>query len=524
MSYKKWFLSALLLAGMSMSIHAADQDSTVMTIAGKRIPLSEFLYIAQKNGEVNIQDKKSVKEYVELFKIFKLKVAQAESEGVDTTAAFRNELNVYHDQLLSGFLSDKDGEDAVVRSEYERGKDLVDLSYILYKLPQQTFAKDTASAYENAMRVYYRLHKGEKLETVGKELMASDKEHVVFENVRALQPLQVVKSFEDVAFTLPVGAISKPFRSPLGYHIMRVSGRSANEGTIQVAHILVLFKDSTEKAKAAALTKAQQVLDKIKAGGDFGELAKEYSDDSNSSKNGGLINPFNHGEMILPFEMAAFSLKQPGDVSGLVESKVGYHIIKLVARNPRPSFEDSEEALSEKMRQGDWGFEMNRSFDEAKKSEYGYKAYPDAFEELVAAADSCFPGSGTYESKVTNMNKPLFEIGGKTYSQKDFTSYVFRFPFSSKTYAGDFLKDVYSLYLHESCVSLEQANMKKNHPEFDLLMQEYRDGILLFDVSNREVWSKPAAEQKQAEEAWVKRLTEKYPVVVNWKLLDKLGN
>ena len=83
------------------------------------------------------------------------------------------------------------------------------------------------------------------------------------------------------------------------------------------------------------------------------------------------------------------------------------------------------------------------------------------------------------------------------------------------------MQEVYDLFVRELATISERKNLKKKHPEFDLLMGEYRDGILLFEISNRRVWSKPMSEQKALDEAWIAELNEKYPVTINWEVLDK---
>lgn len=131
---KKLLVLSLVFACMTGNAQVS-ADSVVMTVAGKQIPLDEFIFIAQKNSEVNLSDRKSVNAYVELFKNFKLKVAEAEDLGLDKTKAFKDELDSYRAQLTSSYLSDKDGEEAAVRAVYDRYGEVLELSHILFRLP-----------------------------------------------------------------------------------------------------------------------------------------------------------------------------------------------------------------------------------------------------------------------------------------------------------------------------------------------------------------------------------------------------
>nr|WP_297903032.1 peptidylprolyl isomerase [uncultured Parabacteroides sp.] len=499
-------------------------DSVVMTVAGKQVPLSEFIFIAEKNGEVDLSDTKSVKNYVELFKNFKLKVAEAESLGIDQTTSFKNELEGYRAQLIDSYLSDKEGEKNAARAVYDRGDNSVELTHILFRLPEKTVSKDTVAVYQEAMQVYERLRKGEEdIETVGKALAEKNKEHIACEYVRCLLPMQSLKVFEDVAYSLPVGVVSKPVRTKLGFHLIKVHSRKSNPGRVHVAHILVSFpKDSAIQDSSEVLAKAQEIYKQVQEGADFSELAKKYSGDMASAKKGGGVPWFGVGEMVQPFEQAAFALEKPGDISGLVETRFGYHIIKLIGKKGRPTFEEEEKVLSRRMGQGERNFELYKAFDDRMKKEYGYVFYPEAYAELQALCDDNFPTDEAFYEKAKDMSKTLMRLDGKDFPQAEFAYYIQRCPFSTKTYAGDFMQEVYDLFVRDIVTTAERKNLMTKHPEIPHLMQEYRDGILLFEVSNREIWSKPSAQQKALEAKWIADLNKKYPVTVNWKLLKKL--
>ena len=144
---KKLLISLGVFACVTVNAQIAS-DSVVMTVAGKQVPLSEFIFIAEKNGEVDLSSTKSVKSYVELFKNFKLKVAEAESLGIDQTSSFKSELDGYRAQLIDSYMSDKEGEKAAARAVYDRGDHSVELTHILFRLPEKTVSKDTVAVYQ----------------------------------------------------------------------------------------------------------------------------------------------------------------------------------------------------------------------------------------------------------------------------------------------------------------------------------------------------------------------------------------
>ena len=500
-----------------------DKDPVIMTVAGKDIHLSEFVFIAEKNGEVNLKDKKSVTNYVDLFKKFKLKVAEAESLGMDQTVEFKQEFEEYRSQLTAGYLSDKDAEERVMRSVYDRGEEMLEISHILFRLPAKTVSKDTVAVYENAKDTYDRIQRGEDFSIVGKELSQRDQEHITYEYVGYFLPMQTLKTFENVAYSLPVGGVSLPVRTKLGFHLILVHSRKKNPGRAKVAHVLVkLSENADEEESKAALKQAEDICNRARQGDDFASLAKQYSADPGTASQGGELPLFGPGEMVKEFEDAAFALTTPGEISGPIKTRFGYHIIKLIERMDRPTFDEIRRRYSAIMSQGERNFELYASFDDRLKQEYGYVFYPEAYNELQQLCDDYFPTDDAFFEKAKDLTAPVIHLDNTDILQNEFVDYMHRCPFSSKTYSGDFMKEVFDLFIRDIVTTAERKNLTTKHPEFSHLLQEYRDGILLFEISNKVVWSKPATEQPELESAWLKELNKKYPVEVNWKVLKKV--
>lgn len=524
---KKLLVLSLVFTVLTVQAQTVE-DPVVMTVAGKQVLLSEFLFIGKKNGEVDLSDRKSVKEYVELFKNFKLKVAAAEEAGLDTTEAFQRELGGYGAQLKHSYFSDKAGEEAAVRVEYERYGEVLELSHLLFRLPLQTLSKDTLAVYQQAMHAYQQLKKGISLDELGEKLEKENERQVSFSYVPVFLPIMSMKAFEDVAYSTPVGAISLPVRTALGYHIIKIHSRKPNPGQVKVAQILVAFPEDSvateEQIQEKTLEQARQIYEKAKNGADFGELARRYSDDKGTAGKEGMLPLFGVGKMVEPFEEAAFVLTTPGELSQPVKTRYGYHIIKLIEKRGIPTFEEMWKSWLQFMTQGERSFDYYKAFDERMMKEWKFEFYPEAYAELQAVCNDYFPTDSAFYHKAKDMKKTLFRLGDTDYPQNELVFYLQRCPYSTKTYAGDFLQEVCNLYIRDIVMTLEKDNFQSKHPEYDHLMKEYRDGILLFEISNEMVWSKPGDEQSMAEEVWIKSLNENYPVKINWKLLKKIKN
>lgn len=522
---KKVFVLILLVLNCCLIYSQKKEDPVVMTIAGKEVPLSEFLFLAQKDEGVNLSDKKSLENYVEMFKNFKLKVAEAESKRFHESINFQEELNKYKSQLIASYLSDKEGEAIAMHKVYERGNEFISASHIVFKLPRETVSKDTAEVYNKAVETYKRILAGEDFKKIGETFNAEENKDILYEEIGYMAPLQAVKALENAVYALSEGEISSPVRTTFGYHIIKVDKRIPNPGRIKVAHILMETNDKKgEQDDEEALKKANEVYEKAIAGKDFDELAKTYSIDKGTANEGGVLPYFSLGEMVADFEKAAFALNNVGEISKPVKTRYGYHILKLLDRKERPSYSDVERNIYREMKDGEWNFELFESFDEAQKKRFGYIFYQDAYNELLKLCDDYFPTDTEFYNRASQMTKTLMQINGLDFPQSEFAEYLKLYPSSTKTYSVDFLNEVYQLFIREIVTELERRTLNDDHPEFPKLMQEYRDGILLFEISSDRVWDKPVEEQAELEKQWIKELNNKFEAKIDWKVLKNIKN
>ncbi|MDR1408164.1 MAG: peptidylprolyl isomerase [Tannerella sp.] len=497
-----------------------------MTVAGKDILLSEFLFLAQKDTTVNLLDGKSLENYVELFKNFKLKVAEAESKRFHESQSFNDELNSYMTQLRDSYLSDKEGEAEAVRKVYDREKEVLSVSHILFKFPSSRIvSKDTVDAYRKAGETYRRIIGGEDFHAVGKALAADTA--AFYETIEYIFPLQAMKPFEDAAYALKnEGDVSGPVRTNLGFHLIHLDRRIENPGKVKVAHILIapmdVPLDLKDNEDETLHKKADEIYRRAVNGEDFAELALYNSSDINTSGKGGELPYFGLGEMVKPFEEAAFALKDTGEISQPVKTRYGYYIIKLLDKIKRPSYENAARSIHSSMRQGEWNFELYKPFEEHEKEKFGYVFYPEAYADLQKLCDEYHPEDTAFYNLGALLTKPLILLNGDIILQNEFVEYLRLYPFSAKSYSGDFLYDVFRQFVRTIVTELEKRTLSEYHPEYDRLVKEYYDGILLFEISSNRVWDKPIEEQAQLESEWIKELHQKFEVTLNRKVLKNM--
>lgn len=489
----KRFLSVALLTVSALTINAQENDPILLTVGGNEVKLSEFNAIYNKNNS-----KESVEDYLDLYVKFKLKVKEAEDLGFDTVPKFINELKGYRRQLAEPYLTDKDVTEALIKEAYKRMESDVRASHILVAVKEDAPPVDTLKAYNKIMNARKSIIKGADFVNTAKQVSEDPSVKKNGGDLGYFSAFHMVYPFESAAFNTKVGEISMPIRTKFGYHIVKVVDKREARGTIEVAHIMV--KHSKAANEQEDIKKINEILQKLKESGDFAALAKQYSDDTGSSRKGGVLPPFNAGKMVASFEDAAFGLKNDGDISEPVRTDFGWHIIQRKSLKQLASFEDLYNSIKVKVAKDSRSNRSKVALYNKIKSENNFKEElkeRNDFYKLVKVEDYI---EGKFDPSTTSkFNKVMFgyyaEDGDKLeYTQLDFAKYI-----QEHKYRGDKKKNIsieveinrmYKNITNIKGVEFKDSRLSKTNQEFRLLMQEYRDGILLFDLTDEKVWSK----------------------------------
>ncbi len=484
----------------------AQNEPILMTIGNEKVSVAEFERIYKKNNfqtdSLNNQ-KKSVDEYIDLFINFKLKVIEAEHLGLDTSGAFKAELNGYRKQLVKPYLVDQQVIDKLVAEGYERMKNEVHASHILIKVDDNAPAKDTLVAYNKAMSIRDRIAKGEDFGKVAEETSEDPSAKVNKGDLGFFTAFQMVYPFEEFCFMHKAGEVSMPVRTQYGYHIIKLIETRPYQGKVKVAHIMFTF-EKPEEAKEAEKN-IRDLYQKLNDGGDFNKLAEEFSQDKNTARNGGELQWFGTGELMVPeFENAAFALKNAGDISEPVKTSFSYHVIKLLDRKGLEPFDKMKNELRSKLSRDARTEKGKGDIVKKLKEEYKYRLFTTQeikkkkvvketsnVADFYAVVDTMIFEGKWDKSKAANLNKPLFQLMDSVYNQKDFTEFLGKIRNkSAKRDVNQFVDEQYNKFVDEVILKLEDSRLEIKYPDFRYLMQEYHDGILLFDLTDRMVWSK----------------------------------
>lgn len=482
---------AILIAFFSCAVvFAQDKNAAVLTVDGEPTSLEEFENIFRKNNRDSVITAQSLDEYMELFINFKLKVKEAREAGLDTVKKFKTELDGYRAQLARPYLTDSDKLNDLVKEAYENYKQEVHAAHILIKVDANASPSDTARAYTKILAIRERIMKGEEFKALAK---ATSEDPSAKENAGDLgyfTAFQMVYPFEKAAYETPVGQVSNPIRTRYGYHLIYVYDKRQARGEMHVAHIVVKPK-SEQNSETNAETKIQEIYQKLLSGeSTFEELASKFSDDPTSAKKGGELPWFGTGKMVLEFEDAAFSLKNNGDYSAPFKTAFGWHIVKRLEYRPLASFESMEKEIKGKVSKDSRAEQTKKSFIEKLKVEYAYTIEEAQLVKLVEKADSnAFEGK-IYVGKKA-MQKPLIRMNGYTITVSEFNDYMRTKGRSKATMSpGDYVRASAAKMGEDKLLQLEDAKLEEKYTPFRLLMKEYREGILLFEMTDQMVWSK----------------------------------
>lgn len=493
---------ALLIAFSSVHAQEDISDRVLAEIGDEQITVEEFLQIYRKNNtQVAELDTKSLEEYLELYINFRLKVLEAEEHGLHNEASFKEELQGYRAQLAKPYLVDEQATERLVREAYERSLEDLRASHLLIMVEKHAPPSDTLKAYNRILGLRERIMKGENFGVVAHEFSedqsARDREaggRMMSGNKGDLgyfTAFDMVYPFENAAYSLKKGEISMPVRTDFGYHLIHITDRKPAMGRVLAAHILLLYPPNATKKDSLDLEeKINMIYGKLEAGESFEDLALAHSDDRSTAEKGGVLQWFGSNRMIPDFIYKISQISELGQYSEPFNTHFGWHIIKLLDQQKPGSFEDAYAELKDKVQKNERSVVIKQSLVKRIKDEYGFKESSKALETIYGiVTDSIFSGTWEIPSK-PKLNKELFSIGSEKYTQQDFANYLAEN--QKKTNPEDIrfhVQETYKTYVEKILMDYEDKQLESKYPEFRALVREYRDGILLFELTDKKIWS-----------------------------------
>ena len=482
----------------SQETATSNASETVLTVGDEAVSLADFQHIFMKNNRDSVVTSASLDEYMELFIRFKLKVQAAEALGMDTVATFQRELAGYRSQLARPYMTNNDLLQDLVLQAWERKQEEVHARHILVSCGSEASASDTLKAWKRANALRTRITNGEDFDAVARSKGGSDDPSVKDNggDLGWFTAFQMLYPFEEAAFTTEIGGICNLVRTRYGYHVIEVTGRRAARGEIRAAHIMIrLKKGSDADASTKSEAKIGQIYDLLQKGIPWDELALKMSEDASSASKGGELPWFGTGKMIEAFEDAAFGLAEDGQISEPVETSYGWHIIKRLEYRAPASFEASKREIEKKVSRDSRSELTRASFIENLKAEYAVKIQTSSLKGLYRLAsrqDSVFyPNHPVTGVTSTDRSRTLLTIGSETATVGDFVDHLNTSKIRNASIGGKAVVDEQlKLWSENMLLDYEDVRLEDKHDAFRLLMEEYHDGILLFELTDEKVWSR----------------------------------
>ena len=514
----KQLFFGLLLSMHLMSSAQTSKKEVLFTIDDKPYYTDEFSRVYNKNLDlVKDESQKDLTQYLELFIGYKLKITKANKIGLQNGEAYKTELASYRTQLSKNYLSDSKVTKELVEEGYQRSLKEIKAAHILLLVDENAAPEDTLKAYNKLLEIRQRALAGEDFGKLATENSQDPSAKDNGGDLGYFSSFRMVYAFENAAYKTAVGKISMPIRTRFGFHIIKVEDSRDNRGEVTVAHIMILNpKEDTPEEKAKAKKNIEDIYQKLQQGESFESLAKQFSDDKSSSSKGGVLARFGSGQLSSEeFENAAFALTPEKPMSAPFQSKFGWHIVKLIEKHPVRTFDEMKVELENKVSKDDRSRLITNSLNEKLRKKYAIKRDDKVYNALAkVVTNDYYDNKWELPADTKFFDKKLFAVADKMVTGTNFLIYL-----KTQQKAGITLKPIaklvdtnYQKFVDEQLTAYYTDHLETEFPDFSNVMDEYRDGLLLFDLMEKEIW-----DRSKTDTIGLKKFYDNQKFVYQWK-------
>jgi len=489
----KKILATFLIILVSVSVFSQKKKDILLTVGDEPVLVNEFKRVYAKNLDlVQEQSQKNVDGYLDLFIDYKLKVKEAYNQKLNESEEYKKEFSKYQEQLSRNYLAEDNVTSSLIKEAYDRSLIEISANHILILSKFDDLPQDTLIAYNKLKVIREKAIAGEDFTKLVKENTEEPGGKERSGELGYFSAFSMVYAFENEAYNTPIGELSEIVRTQFGYHLIKVKDKRPKSPKISASHIMISGKVAGRNFKPE--DRIKELYAKIQQGESFEEIAKQYSDDKATAKEGGKLRPFSRGEIRSErFVEAVYNLENTGDVSKPIESSFGWHIIKLNKRFSLPTFEEEEENLAKKVKNSDRAKVITQKVTKKIIEKYGYKAgedYISFFNNYVN--DDVLTKKWIYQEVPEDQNKLLFTIGHKNIRFNDFAKFIETRQASSRAYEvkESLIKDFFNDFKEKELKQYFKNQLELENEEYAAVINEYRNGLLIFDVMDKNIWTK----------------------------------
>ena len=500
---------AIVMAAMFGGLLCAQtNDPVLMTVGNEQVTKSEFIKAYQKNSMLSEATEADLRDYLRLYADYRMKVQEAKAMQLDTARAFQKEWEAYKSQYAQQYLVDTEVSDQILQEAVDRARYHVRASHILIRIPQEASPKDTLAAYHKIMKIRDEIVGGLDFNEAAakysedesaRDMVNPQSGRFQYGNHGELgyfSVLEMIYPFENAAYTTPVGQVSMPVRTQFGYHLIYVQDKIPAVAKMYVSQIFI--KDTsalnTKADHSAALERCAQVKREFQQGVSFDTLAARYSDDQVTKNAGGRMEPFTPNRRPGNYTAAALSLKK-GQISDPVPSVIGWHILRLDSVVYTTVNDEFEYMIKNRVARDSRSKKSRESLVDKLKVEYNYKENGKAaamkfFKKHLA--DNYFQSKHVAVDSLPGIEKlkPMATYADQTLTARDFGKFLSRFQGAQVSGPIEvFLEQVFPNYVAENMLRYESTQLMSKYPEYRDVVNEVYDGLLIYEVNARKVWS-----------------------------------
>ncbi len=505
-------ISIYLAALLTFLITACSTEHSKIVIAeydDAKIRMDEFENAYTKNaGGLEIAAKDSFENYknfAELYTNFRMKLDDAKLRGYQNDQELNDELQNYKKQVGSSYILEKYLVEPNIKDLYEKRKTEIRASHIMIR-PDST---GELAARNKTQAILDSIKKGQSFESMVQKHTQDNFSKAKDGDIFYFTAGQLPYEFEDAAYNTPKDSIyPQVVQTRFGFHIIKVTDIKQRIPKIKVSHILISYSNPDGSVDtAAAYATMDSVLAELKAGRDFGEVAKRFSDDTGTKDKGGDLGFFERRMMVPEFDEAAFNLGV-GQVSDVVKTNFGLHVIKLTEKESYPGFEEDKENLKNILKRSRYN-DLYTDLVESYKKEFNFRLDDNTFNQLLDQNDSTIIG-GELKGEVALGNKTLYSFTNDAESVNDFYSRLKTdTEFTGKRFSSDLINKAIKKYSDQQVLEEKAMTLDKTDAQFAELMKDYQNGIFIFKLQEDEVWNKVKIDSIKLYDFYQKNM-EKY--------------
>ncbi|MCC6549106.1 MAG: peptidylprolyl isomerase [Ignavibacteriaceae bacterium] len=500
-------LSGIFLYGCSPE----HSKIVVATYGDSQITMAEFekAYAKNSGGTDKAKDDSlaAYKNFLDLYVNFSMKLKDAGRRGYDADKEMQAELLDYKKKVGVTYIQEKLLIEPKLLELYNMRKTEFKVSHIMIR-PDS--AGDEA-ARKKAEDVIAKYRGGQSFESLAEEYSEDTYSKKQGGDIYFITAGTIIPEFEDPVYELKVGELyPTPVKTKYGYHVIRVTEIRERIPQVKASHIMVDFFDADGNSDSvAAKAKIDSLYQAVMNGADFAELAVQHSEDQGTARNGGDLGFFERRMMVKEFDETAFNLL-PGQVSGVIKTGYGYHIIKVTERKPYPSFEEDKENLKRIYKNTRYERDYTKLIDNLKLK-YNYSVNESVVDELAKKADSTRANDEYRNADWTELKaKPIINIGTTRFSVNEFMESILPLnEFINRYINRAFIEEGLKKFGGERVIEIDALNLEKTNSDFSELMADYKNGIYIFKLQDEEVWSKIVLDSTRLYSFWEK-VREKY--------------